>query len=71
MKSVVQEFQVLVLVIFSGFVSTVFIGDVCSPELMKVFKTLFAKRTRCQCVHVRGLACLCNCFKHKNLRSSN
>ena len=43
----VQEFQVLVLVIFSGFVSTVFIGDVCSPELMKVFKTLFAKRTRC------------------------
>ena len=33
----------LVLVIFSDFISAVLIGDVCSPELMKVFKTLFPK----------------------------
>ena len=33
----------LVLVIFSDVISTVLIGDVCSPELMKIFKTLFPK----------------------------
>ena len=33
----------LVLVIFSVVVSAVLIGDVCSPELMKIFKTLFPK----------------------------
>ena len=33
----------LVLVIFLDVVSAVLIGDVCSPEFMKIFKTLFPK----------------------------